>query len=331
MIRHIASLSLAAFLAGPALAKPPELFATYCARCHGAERLGAIGPALIPETLGRMRGPDLAQVIAEGRPATRMPGFAGDAGRGRDRRPRRLARNPARGGAPVGRGGDRRFAGARSRLPPRRGPGLRRRPDEPLRRGRDRRPPRQRARRRPLRGDRPLPYAHRGARRPQVLARRPLRLRDVARRLGAEVRPLVARRGRPGARRPQQPQHRHLEGRQVARRRQLPARDPDDPRRRRPLGRPRHRGDGARRHAVARVGRLPGPGALELYPRAQGRPEIWEIATDPEAPPVHAGWSTATRPAWRRRSGPPAASSPCGASPSPSRSTTSSSRPTTRT
>lgn len=75
MIRYIATLSLA-LLAAPALAGPAETFAARCASCHGAGRLGGTGPALIPETLGRMRGPDLASVIANGRPATQMPGFS---------------------------------------------------------------------------------------------------------------------------------------------------------------------------------------------------------------------------------------------------------------
>jgi len=63
------------FGAAPALSDPAADYAAHCADCHGAERLGAIGPALIPETLGRMRGPDLAAVIAQGRAATQMPGF----------------------------------------------------------------------------------------------------------------------------------------------------------------------------------------------------------------------------------------------------------------
>ncbi|TNF19594.1 MAG: cytochrome C oxidase Cbb3 [Rhodobacteraceae bacterium] len=50
----------------------------HCASCHGDDRLGGLGPALIPETLGRMRGPVLDEVIAHGRPATQMPGFAED-------------------------------------------------------------------------------------------------------------------------------------------------------------------------------------------------------------------------------------------------------------
>ncbi|MCB1364017.1 MAG: c-type cytochrome [Rhodobacteraceae bacterium] len=60
----------------PAMADPAADYAEHCAECHGAGRLGAIGPALIPETLGRMRGPKLARVIGEGRTATQMPGFA---------------------------------------------------------------------------------------------------------------------------------------------------------------------------------------------------------------------------------------------------------------
>jgi len=51
------------------------LFAENCAACHSASRLGGTGPALIPETLGRMMGPSLEKVISEGRPATQMAGF----------------------------------------------------------------------------------------------------------------------------------------------------------------------------------------------------------------------------------------------------------------
>lgn len=54
----------------------PQLYAEHCAACHGAGRLGGTGPALIPETLARTRGSALAKVIAEGRAATQMPGFA---------------------------------------------------------------------------------------------------------------------------------------------------------------------------------------------------------------------------------------------------------------
>ncbi|SHK97577.1 Cytochrome c, mono-and diheme variants [Roseovarius marisflavi] len=59
-----------------AKADPAQIYTTECAACHGADRLGGTGPALIPETLGRMRGPNLEKVITHGRVATQMPAFA---------------------------------------------------------------------------------------------------------------------------------------------------------------------------------------------------------------------------------------------------------------
>ena len=73
-------LSFAALLAlmGPAAAADaPALYVTHCASCHGADRLGAIGPALLPESLGRLKPEAAAAVIRNGRPATQMPGFDG--------------------------------------------------------------------------------------------------------------------------------------------------------------------------------------------------------------------------------------------------------------
>ncbi len=65
--------------ADPAAGKPDaaHLYRAHCASCHGAARLGGTGPALIPESLHRMRGPAVSKVIAEGRAATQMPGFGG--------------------------------------------------------------------------------------------------------------------------------------------------------------------------------------------------------------------------------------------------------------
>ncbi len=51
-------------------------YADLCASCHGAERLGGAGPALLPENLERLRRPDAFKTIAEGRIATQMQGFA---------------------------------------------------------------------------------------------------------------------------------------------------------------------------------------------------------------------------------------------------------------
>ena len=33
---------------------PADLYRLHCARCHGADRLGGLGPALLPENLGRL-------------------------------------------------------------------------------------------------------------------------------------------------------------------------------------------------------------------------------------------------------------------------------------
>ena len=74
----------AAFLAlvsWSAFAQPPDAassYATHCAACHGADRFGAMGPALLPESLERLRKPAAAETIAKGRAATQMPAF-GDA------------------------------------------------------------------------------------------------------------------------------------------------------------------------------------------------------------------------------------------------------------
>jgi len=54
----------------------PALYQEHCASCHGVSRLGAIGPALIPQNLKRLRKKRALGVISKGRPATQMPGFA---------------------------------------------------------------------------------------------------------------------------------------------------------------------------------------------------------------------------------------------------------------
>ena len=78
MIRLIVFISALALVTAPAMADPAPVYADNCAACHGADRLGGTGPALIPETLGRMRGPKVTKVITNGRASTQMPAF-GDA------------------------------------------------------------------------------------------------------------------------------------------------------------------------------------------------------------------------------------------------------------
>jgi mono/diheme cytochrome c family protein/DNA-binding beta-propeller fold protein YncE len=71
-----------AFIALPVLdamaAEPPSVavvYAEHCARCHSSDRLGAMGPALLPENLGRLKRDEALGVIRDGRAATQMPGF----------------------------------------------------------------------------------------------------------------------------------------------------------------------------------------------------------------------------------------------------------------
>ncbi len=53
-----------------------ELYQRHCAECHGPDRLGRIGPALLPENLGRIKREEAAVTIGQGRPASQMQGFA---------------------------------------------------------------------------------------------------------------------------------------------------------------------------------------------------------------------------------------------------------------
>ena len=58
-------------------AQPVEKkYAEFCAACHGADRLGGIGTALLPENLERLRRPEAIKTIADGRNASQMPGFS---------------------------------------------------------------------------------------------------------------------------------------------------------------------------------------------------------------------------------------------------------------
>lgn len=53
----------------------PALYQKNCASCHGADRLGGMGPALLPSNLERLRKDNALQVIREGRVATQMPAY----------------------------------------------------------------------------------------------------------------------------------------------------------------------------------------------------------------------------------------------------------------
>ena len=76
LVVGIAGLGVLAALSHAASAAPViDNYATHCASCHGAERLGGTGPALLPENLERLRQPAAIETIRDGRRATQMPAF----------------------------------------------------------------------------------------------------------------------------------------------------------------------------------------------------------------------------------------------------------------
>ncbi|XOZ32941.1 cytochrome D1 domain-containing protein [Halomonadaceae bacterium KBTZ08] len=52
-----------------------SLYQQHCASCHGSDRLGVTGPALLPENLSRLSRDEATRVIREGRAATQMSGY----------------------------------------------------------------------------------------------------------------------------------------------------------------------------------------------------------------------------------------------------------------
>ena len=53
--------------AGAALAQAPvePVYKQHCASCHGEQRLGGMGPALLPENLSRLKKPEAAKPFFE--------------------------------------------------------------------------------------------------------------------------------------------------------------------------------------------------------------------------------------------------------------------------
>lgn len=54
-----------------------DIYQVHCSECHGKERLGAIGPALLPQNLSRLSRDNAVDVISHGRAMTQMPAFNG--------------------------------------------------------------------------------------------------------------------------------------------------------------------------------------------------------------------------------------------------------------
>ncbi len=52
-----------------------KIWQQHCASCHGQQRLGGMGPALLPQVMARLDKKQALEVISNGRAATQMPGF----------------------------------------------------------------------------------------------------------------------------------------------------------------------------------------------------------------------------------------------------------------
>ena len=79
-VRRLGSLSVLIVasawpLLGSAADDAAALFAQHCAQCHGSDRLGLMGPALLPENLTRLKKAEAIETINNGRAATQMPPF----------------------------------------------------------------------------------------------------------------------------------------------------------------------------------------------------------------------------------------------------------------
>ncbi len=79
LTRHIACALGALLVTSPAIGAEaaPAAYRAHCAACHGADRLGGMGPALLPESLERLKPDAMQDVLRNGRPATQMQGYAG--------------------------------------------------------------------------------------------------------------------------------------------------------------------------------------------------------------------------------------------------------------
>jgi mono/diheme cytochrome c family protein/DNA-binding beta-propeller fold protein YncE len=79
LVRLAAGLGALLVAAQPLRAAEPSIersYAAHCAACHGADRLGGSGPALLPENLERLRRAAAVETVTRGLTATQMPAFA---------------------------------------------------------------------------------------------------------------------------------------------------------------------------------------------------------------------------------------------------------------
>jgi mono/diheme cytochrome c family protein/DNA-binding beta-propeller fold protein YncE len=77
IVLALGAAAVALWCASTWAADANALYQTHCASCHGTDRLGGAGPALLPENLERLRRPDAIKTVSDGRMATQMPAFSG--------------------------------------------------------------------------------------------------------------------------------------------------------------------------------------------------------------------------------------------------------------
>jgi hypothetical protein len=176
---------IAGFCRGAAADEAAMLYHQHCASCHGEDRLGGTGPALLPDNLQRLRQSEAASVIRDGRPATQMQAFGNALSAAEitamvELIYRPLPALPDWSAAQIE--ASRMVHNAPDALPAR--PVHQADPLNLFTVVRNRRSPRHDPRRRQVRAAVALPVALRAARRCQVLARWPLSLSRLARRLG---------------------------------------------------------------------------------------------------------------------------------------------------
>lgn len=78
MIRWLALISIFIAQCGIARAEVDagQLYSANCGRCHGENRMGISAPALIPDTISRLGREALVKTISDGRVQTQMPAFS---------------------------------------------------------------------------------------------------------------------------------------------------------------------------------------------------------------------------------------------------------------
>ncbi len=74
-LKHIAAGVVLLLSEASLAAQVEQTWQQHCASCHGEQRLGGMGPALLPKVMARLDKEQALEVISNGRAATQMPGF----------------------------------------------------------------------------------------------------------------------------------------------------------------------------------------------------------------------------------------------------------------